>query len=190
MTARESQPTRLVVMPELELDWRFLLPDPALGRTRLLGQVPRRRKPMIEALERAAEVARGPSTASSAQGAVVFGLRRMRLREAHQALRPGGWIYLEPGRRRFVRRRTSIERMLQDAGFIDARVYWHWPSFASCTEIVPLDDLAAVSSTLLRRQRTGIWKIAHWFLFDLGWLPVLPLVAPDISVVAIRAPRR
>lgn len=168
------------------LDWRFLLTDPSFGRTLVLGKAPRDREPMLSALGRATDVSGRRDHLAPVDGAVLFGTDAADVATASHAVREGGWIYVEI--RRFGRpsRPSALGVSLRRAGFTRLCTYWHWPTFAACREIVPLDDRAAVRASLVRRSRTGLRSVPYRAAGALERLGLFEAFAPHISISGIR----
>lgn len=135
------------------LDWRFLLPDPELGRVAYVGAA---QPALIEALQLfAAQVdlwgAAAPDAANTLPGSLdAYGLAVAHapaagafeavLRQAAALVRPGGTLYLET-RGRLSRRLTALRRL----GLAHIAAYWIWPNFEACTKVIPVDHLATVA---------------------------------------------
>jgi hypothetical protein len=130
------------------VDWRFLLPDRALGRVAYLA-------PHDVALTRGLLAAGAVVDLLAAPAApprsydlvVVTGARRAAPAVWRSLLVPGGWLYIEtPGRRS-----GAFARALRGAGFDEVERFWLWPRAAACREIVPLQR-AALRHALGRRD--------------------------------------
>jgi SAM-dependent methyltransferase len=149
------------------VDWRFLLPDPNLGRVAFLGPA---RGPLIESL-RLFSAALAANEAASQDGlydvVVAVDPTLAALRRAARLLRPGGQLYVEAcgplkptrllpvGRPRFA---AGYIAAVEQLGLAEAAAYWHWPNFESCAEIVPLGEHDALLLALARRRSgTGAW---------------------------------
>jgi hypothetical protein len=137
-----------VVAVARRADWRFLLPDPALGRVAYLAP----HEPavaealgLVSAGEVALDVA---ATARRAYDtAVLTGGRTGQAAAVAALLRPGGWLYVEttgPAT-------GAWARALRAAGFVDVAAHWLWPDAGRCLEIVPLQR-AAIRHALSRRD--------------------------------------
>lgn len=167
------------------LDWRFLLPDPALGSVIYLGEG---ESDLLTAL-RAAGLdvtaltgeASGAAGASFATAAMVNPSPR-EVALAATLLRPGGWLYAEVNGAHAARRLVGY---LSGAGFASVQLHWHWPDFARCTRILPLDDAGALAYALLKGQSGAKGHVLAWLTRSgaLRWL------ARSISVVAQRGDR-
>jgi hypothetical protein len=151
-------------------DWRFLLPDPALGRV----AYPAPRDPdLLAALERVSErVERAAPDALSGYDVVVLtGGGRTALEAAAGAAPAGAWIYAELA----GPVAAACARRLRRRGFEGVQAYWLWPDATNCKEIAPLEPTslrhalsrrdpgarlrlhAALASTL---ARTGLFRYA------------------------------
>jgi len=145
------------------LDWRFLLPDPRLGRVGFLGPAAGDLLPALQAFSESVE--RLPDEGighhdPSLDLMVVVDPNATTLERAARRLRPGGFLYAEArstlGARMLAAR--SPARLAAEArrcGFVDVTTHWHWPSFATGTRLVPLDDATALGF-VLTRGRPGI----------------------------------
>lgn len=150
------------------LDWRFLLPDPALGRVAYVGAA---QPALIEALQLlAAQVDLWTAASSGAENALpgspdayglvvahapAAGAFEATLRQAAALLRPGGTLYLET-RGRLTRRLAALRRV----GLANVAAYWIWPNFAACTKIIPVDHLATVAQFEgARLNRWGVGRL-------------------------------
>lgn len=147
------------------VDWRFLLPDPDLGRVACLGK---HDPELVDALGLLSESltlldAGDPETTEERAPhdlVVLCDPTLETLQAAAGLLRPGGWLYVEvhgpltPGGRKLRRPRFARDYLavLEQLGFEEREAYWHWPDFASCLEIVSLADPIAIRHALGRRQ--------------------------------------
>lgn len=172
-------------------DWRFLLARPHLGAVAYLG---RHDSALVDALREVSDdIALDAATAEADRHDLVVAVAptRTELALAPALLRPGGWIYVEAGgllrrprRAGALHGASACVRALRALGFDDAAAHWHFPDFASCLEIVPLDDARALELSLRRRQRTPATQmrvLAARLALGLG---ILPHVVPAASVVA------
>lgn len=165
------------------LDWRFLLPDPSLGRVVYLGAA---ESSLLEAL-RVAGLSVAVVTGEIAQSgrasfdtAVAVAPSPGDLGLAATLLRPGGWLYVEVSGSPGAARRTAM--FLRRAGFGAIQRHWHWPDFARCTRILPLDDAGALVYGLGK----GRGRLAVLVVRSLAASGTLPWLARSISLVAQR----
>lgn len=178
------------------VDWRFLLPDPELGQVAYIGETDPElvRSLMLFSDElNTWRSATGDQQEQSHDVVVVRNASVDDLQAGYDLLRPGGWLYVEvEGRRRRLEARAArsargYARALEKLGLVDVDAYVHWPDFASCRAIVPLDDAAAVRYGLTRGLRNRAHLVAR-----LG--PVLAvtrqlaLFVPCASVLGQRPP--
>jgi hypothetical protein len=167
-TSREASPRRSDQELQLarRIDWRFLLPEPYLGRVAYsgpeTGSLPTALKHFSQSFKFISPSAENP--------AVYFDLVVLRLRaaadlaKAHALLVPGGFLYWElkplpwaallqqhrngadhamPKRwRRVPNLFQSQTENLARLGFGDIELYWQRPNFEACLEIIPMDDWA------------------------------------------------
>ena len=168
-------------------DWRFLLPDPELGRVACVTTDAE----LAEACSRLAASTVLLSVPEDGEpGAfdivVLTGPSPADLASAVALLRPGGWIYVELRPPLFRRRGTrdwiiAMERL----GLVGVEAHRHWPDFSSAVEIVPLADACAIQNMLLRRTAAAsVKKVVARLLSAAG---LLGLVAPCASLIG-RAP--
>src|SRR4029450_13503910 len=131
------------------VDWRFLLPDPELGQVAYIGETDPElvRSLMLFSDElNTWRSATGDQQEQSHDVVVVRNASVDDLQAGSDLLRPGGWLYVEVegGRRRLEERAArsarGYARALEKLGLVDVDAYVHWPDFASCRAIVPLDD--------------------------------------------------
>ena len=78
------------------------------------------------------------------------------------------------------------QRTLRDLGFEDLTVHGHWPTIATATEIVPLEDRAALALALARHLGPATRALRGPAARVLARTCVLERVAPEVSVVARR----
>ena len=153
------------------LDWRFLLPDPALDRVAYIGLA---HGALVESLRlfSTSLTVVDPRAADdrTAQYDVVVATdpTYAMLQRAVALVRPGGCLYVETHAALRLRRRGDTGRrmnksprlryaadyvtVLRRLGLASVEAHWHWPNFESCAEIVPLDDRAALLLAFARRQ--------------------------------------
>ena len=184
----------LLLQASRRVDWRFLLPSPELRRVGCIG---------VEAELVAACARFGDSSvelrdpregeAGSFDVVVLSAPSPRVLSEAVSLLGPDGWLYVElyaPFSRRGRRRRPRLSRdyraLLEGLGLLEVQAHWHWPSFSSCTEIIPLDDSGVIRNALSRRARGATPKAVAARVVVATRL--LELAAPCTSVIG-RAPR-
>ncbi|MGE5140306.1 MAG: phosphotransferase family protein [Rudaea sp.] len=122
-------------------DWRFLLPDPSPRRSVCFEDGLLRR-----AVESFSEELVGPADCprEDCDLAVAVDAGDPVLREAWQALRPGGSLYVEfysP----LVSRPAQLRRRLMRAGFDDIQFYWSPLSRKAAGFWLPLDSSAAAA---------------------------------------------
>lgn len=115
-------------------DWRFLLPDPGLGRVAYLAP---HEPALAEALTRVGaevDLVEHPQSTADHDVVVLTGAARDLVARAGGLLAPGGWLYAETT----GPRARSWSRALRAAGYEEVTAYWLWPDARACREIVPL----------------------------------------------------
>jgi Phosphotransferase enzyme family len=163
-------------------DWRFLLPQTRPARVAVLGAAD-------DELLRALRETMGDVTllASAADGSGTYDLVVVSggdaLAGADTLVAPGGALYWETPRELPL---AAARAAFAGTGLADIRAHWHYPDFASCREIVPLDD-DAVLGHVLRGGSHGVKgelrRVAARGLCRFGHLE---MVARHRSLLAIR----
>lgn len=158
MTAQDIAPASIFALPRAEalnvirrLDWRFLLPDPALGKVVYLGAEASDLLTALRASGLAVTALTGQASdkaGASFDTAVMVNPSPREVALAAALLRPGGWLYAEVSGAPGTARRLA--RQLPQMGFASVQLHWHWPNFARCTRILPLDDAGALTYGLLK----------------------------------------
>jgi hypothetical protein len=144
------------------LDWRYLLPDPGLGRLALIG---RPDGALLEALQLFSEkLTVIPSSAQPVQSlpancdvAVLCSSEPGAVALASSALRIGGYLYWELGAAPW---RLSLRRChaaLRKHGFEEIKVYWCRPGFEDCLEMIPCEPPALAFALSRRFGGTSRW---------------------------------
>jgi hypothetical protein len=180
-----------LLLASRRIDWRFLLPDPDLGRVACIGVTDPK---LLESLRLfsaelvTSESGRGGSSEAAYDLLVLQNPREDSLDAASGLLRPGGWLYLEvkkslkPVETHASRSARGYARALRKRGFVDVGTYVHWPDFPSCRAIVPLDDAAAVRHGV-SRARTGQARLLTRLAPVLAGSHQLALFVPCASVL-------
>ncbi|MGZ6642068.1 MAG: hypothetical protein ACXVFN_17055 [Solirubrobacteraceae bacterium] len=163
-------------------DWRFLLPDPGLGRVACLAPQEPELIDALLALDARVDWLDAPGDASDHDVVVLSGGSRRRVAAARALLRPGGWLYAEvtgPAA-------AGWARTLRAAGFDEVSAHWLWPDARRCREMVPLQR-AALLHALGRRDpgaRLRLRVAAARMLVRLG---LFPLAVRRAAVIGRRA---
>ena len=180
------------------VDWRFLLPDPDLGRVACMSDA---EATLIDSLRLFSDELHVLETPAFARAdppydvVVLANPSRDVLDAAASLLTPGGWVYVEvdttlrrkPGRPSGSAR--GYGRALRGLGLVDVKSHVHWPDFASCRAIVPLEEPAAVRHGLAR-GRTKAPRALTLFAPALAGLHQLALFVPCASAIGRRPPRQ
>lgn len=186
-----SDPPDELLQRSRRVDWRFLLPNPRLGRVVYFGPPD---DPLREALADFSESVTDAS-ALEADEPEAFDIAVLRaqpaetLTHARTLLKPGGVLYAEIQRRvgrdipwTLRRYASNAER----AGFRHVETFWNWPNYTRCTKILPVDDPSALASVVVNNRRGPLaWLILNatrlgYHLGAVGW------VAPCLSLIARR----
>ncbi len=126
-----------------------------------------------------------------------------KLRLAAERLKSGGYLYAEidgllsssgqrRGFRHFVRSWKNWRlatpagciSAVARAGFTEVQGHWHWPNFAACTQIIPLDDRGALRFSFVRGGRSVKAKVQSGLGRGLLWSGLLVHIVPRFSIVA------
>lgn len=186
------------------VDWRFLLPDPRLGRVLCFGPAPQTLVASLKVFSASLAVIAPPADEMEGElfdVLVACDPPRQTVARAARFLRHGGFVYFEVhGPLAMLRRATrasgraavsrnglsgprNVARRLRAAGFEDVRLTWHWPDFETCKMMIPLDEPAAARSIFAR----GGWGLKAQLSRALGRLltgsGLLPWIAPCVSVL-------
>ncbi len=162
ISPQELMDTDALLQASRRLDWRFLLPNPALEDVAYIGEARGTLLSSLRLFSRSLTMIEPESLLSTPlqYDVVVLAAPSLTvLRRADRLVKPGGQLYAEIYR---VLRRKRIAPLrppgryapvLRQSGFTEIRLHWHWPNFDACTKIIPLDDAAAFSY-LLAQGRT------------------------------------
>jgi hypothetical protein len=176
------------------VDWRFLLPSPALGHVAVLGDGD---ADLLKALHTFSVSVTQHSAAPDAKDShydlvVVAQSSAERIGWAATLASPRAVLYAEVDRRALprperLRHPAHHVRILERLGFEEVDVYWHWPNFTRCTSICPLFDHTALAlaiqrsgSNLADRLRAAGGRVA----LATG---LLPWLIPCFSLVGIKS---
>ena len=121
---------------------------------------------------------------------VLRHLSSEKLELAAEWLKPGGYLYAENdgylsgGKHwRFAVPSACVTAVSQ-AGFTEVQAHWHWPNFAACTRIIPLDDRDALRFSFVRGGRSAKARLQSGFGRLLLWSGLLKQVVPRFSIIA------
>jgi hypothetical protein len=177
------------------LDWRFLLPEPELGRVACVGVDD---PDLVESLRLFGREATVLDAVGSPEELAQHDLVVLRnptvteLAAAFPLVRAGGWIYIEVEGARggsssgHPRSARSYGVALRRLGFVEVQGHLHWPDFRSCGAIVPLGDALAVRQALARRRRNGSAQLVARLAPLLAATNLLAVMAPCASVLGRR----
>jgi hypothetical protein len=189
------------------LDWRFLFPNPELGQVACLGAVPANLLDSLRLFSKSLTILAMDAEQDVEPGQYdVIVARQLSIDKLHLAaerLKPGGYLYAEidgllsssgqhRGFRHFVRTWNNWRlatpagciSAVTHAGFTEAQGHWHWPNFAACTKIIPLDDRGALRFSFVRGGRSAKAKVQSGLGRWLLWSGLLIHTVPRFSVVA------
>ena len=185
-----------------ELDWRFLLPDPRLQRVAYVGAV---RRKLVDSLRRFSASLTLSETPPPWEGitsqydvVVASNPTCKAMRWAATLVREGGHLYVRVSRNRCwidplskpdgprLRYVDDHLAVIKRLGFTEAAAYWHWPSFETCAEIVPLDQPEALEHFFSRRRKRGIARLKVTLGRGLIRLRMFQRLVACFSIVAQR----
>jgi hypothetical protein len=115
-------------------DWRFLLPDPVLGRVAYVAPHDPELVDALAVVGAEVDLLARPEPTAAHDVVVLTGAGAGLAAAAACLLRPGGRLYAEttgPGTR-------TWSRALHAAGYDEIEAHWLWPDAHACREIVPI----------------------------------------------------
>ena len=214
---KEAEDDKLRLKPDLEtsrrLAWRFLLPNPHLGRVAYLGPasgtLPRALREFCDSLTTIAPARPAVHAADSAPVFDLVVLRSQSQADAEKAstllesrgslyweIDPANWLNTWRGvlRRDRQKERWSLHLnlvrdcivLLQRLGLCDIEVYWHRPNFERCSEIIPVNDPLALEYIFSRDRNALVAQLqlaVEWWMIKTG---LLPHFVPCISLIAFK----
>ena len=164
-------------------DWRFLLPNPDVGR---VAYLPPQDAELVSALElcgAGVDLCREPPGHTRHELVVITGGKPAAVARARGFLRAGGWLYAEvPGRSA-----PAWQRELRRCGFDEIGAHWLWPSASACREIVPL-EVVALRHAMARRDPGARLRVRARLAGLLARTRLFRLVLRDAAVVARWSP--
>lgn len=160
-------------------DWRFLLPDPSLGRVAYLApHLP----DVVVALQEVAAAVDLLDTVDATRPdydvVVITGGRIETVATARALLRSGGWVCAEVRGRQAGR----AARTLRASGFEAIEASWLWPNAGACREMVPLVG-PALREALGRRDPGGRLRARVRLAQALARTPLIRLAVRSAVVV-------
>lgn len=168
------------------LDWRFLLPDPALKRVVYLGD---NDPALITALKFFSNYLKILNSATPARQpfdlAVLRSHTSAKVQQAFDLLKTGGFLYWEITRSSIFSppRIGKIADELRRMGFGEIAAYWHRPSFRRALDIIPMLDRTALEY-FFAPDRGDSMKIAAGRLLQRTSL--LKYAMSSVSIVAVK----
>lgn len=209
LAALELTPDTLL-QASRRVDWRFLLPNPVLGRVAYVGPVDSEHAASLRLFCRtfiAIQPNWSPEAYHQARESfdvvVVERPSSKTLPILATLVRPGGYIYLEiygsswsakkQAKQGKVRikglnklRPDRFEKPLELSGFVNMETHWHWPDFDGCTKIIPLASQTAVRFALANEKKGIKARLQALVSEQLNQAGLLPQVVPCYSVLAQR----
>jgi hypothetical protein len=163
----------------LRADWRFLLPDRALGRVAYPAPHDVALTQGLRAAGAVVDLLAAPAAPSRSYDLVVVtGAGRAAPARWRALLAPGGWLYVEtPGLRS-----GACARALLRSGFDEVERFWLWPRAGACREIVPLQR-AALRHALGRRDPGARLRLRARAAGVLAYSGLFSLAVHDAAVI-------
>jgi hypothetical protein len=204
--ARDQIDADALLQISRRVDWRFLLPQPNLGRVAYLGPADGSLLAALQLFSESLTVIDSSRSTSVGQFEVVVVAEPSadRLAQAADRLCPGGWLYVEafgPAHPRQLKayltgqfKRQSwplltpanCAAVLTRLALTDVQTHWHWPDFETCTQITPLDEPALAYSLGQRRSHSARAQFRAAFGRSLWRSGLLLKIMPCFSLVAQR----
>lgn len=169
------------------LDWRFLLPDPGMGRVSYVGSGQGLLRPALAQFARMNGVTIDSHPPAIADLVVAQDRYDDAVRGAVQQLAPGGTLYWELPRWRHDIRREAAR--LAAWGLTDVRAQWHHPTFDACELIIPLSGPEPLAAVIGRRLPFLTGRVRMAIARRILRLPRLWSVCPSISLIGRRGAR-
>ena len=182
------------------IDWRFLLPDPRLGKVACLAPADGPLLASLRLFSHSVELIEAIDGVPDEYDLVVSSsLNDRQLIAAAQLIRPGGYLYGEaPGlTARLWSRIRGMDwqpgpsshpadhlALASALGLTNLKTYWLWPDFVNTSQIIPLDSEPALQLALFRvgRGRRGrVQRMGGSLLLKSG---LLKRLIPCFSLVA------
>lgn len=175
------------------LDWRFMLPDPALRRVAYIGP---QCGTLLASLHMFSDsltvLAENTQPHHCYDLAVVSAPTERALARAADVLAPSGVLYVEVHNPpldalwRSAVTPAGYSARVKRLGLNDAHAFWHWPNFETCTKIVPLDDEHALMHALGRRSVSAKGELKYILGSILLRTGLLTRMVPYFSIIAHR----
>lgn len=209
LAALELTPDMLL-QASRRVDWRFLLPNPTLGRVAYVGPVDSEHAASLRLFCQtfiAIQPDWSPEAYQQAKESfdvvVVERPSSKTLPTLATLVRPGGYIYLElygsswSAKKQVKQRKLRVkglnklrpnrfDKPLELAGFVNTTTHWHWPDFEGCTKIIPLGSQTAVHFALANEKKGVKARLQALFSEQLNQAGLLPQLVPCYSVLAQR----
>lgn len=166
------------------LDWRFLLPDPTLGRVSYVGK---ESSPLFHALRRFSG-----EWVPAGQSVDLIVLTDANLSDFKKHIVSASAFYVElnrptwPLRLRQASAPTSYLRAAAKAGF-QADAYWHYPDFEAATRIIPFSAASPLLNVVAKNRRDKKTRIK---VAGMEWLlksGALARTVPCLSIIGFKA---
>jgi len=184
------------------IDWRFLLPTPALNRVLYIGPADDELCRALQRFSRQLEVtapARRSDGPTAANGPfdllVVADSSLSSVAQGLPSLAAGGHVYWEihrlPGRRAGPwrigwRHAGHYAALLADLGVAACTAHWHRPDFERCKELVPFASRTALRHAVGRPGASLSGRLKFLTAIALLRSGLLYFVTPSLSVVGTK----
>lgn len=205
----ESMSPDTLLRMSRRVDWRFLLPSPYLGDIAYIGADCRAHfeslRLFCNSLTNLGPVPTSEENREQFDGIVLTEPSHEILHQAANLVKSGGFIYLEVNKPlepiewmkdMYSRVKKGYPRLIfpadyllliEELGFVEVQVYWHWPNFQACTKVIPLNNKSALDYAFLQSGQSVKARLkamsGHW-LQRAGFLCWF---IPCFSVVGLRS---
>ncbi|HEX6383132.1 MAG TPA: hypothetical protein VF177_00545 [Anaerolineae bacterium] len=179
------------------VDWRFLLPNPNLGRVAYVGVGQGELINSLRLFSNSLTVLASPEVGKEADYDVVVAHdpESALLPAMTQLVSPGGYLYVElygttwwlrKGKYRGFRQPAKYVAQLRRSGLSDIHSYWQWPNFEACTRVIPLDCPSSLRFVLSLRRDSAVDQVKAMAVEGLIRSGLLDWLVPCFSLIAQR----
>ena len=179
------------------LDWRFLLPDPNLGRVAYAGDGQEELVNSLRLFSRSLTVLASPEPGKEAGYDVVVAHapEPAELAAVAELVCPGGYLYVElygtgwwlrKGQYKGLRYPAKFMAQLKRFDLCEIHAYWCWPTFNACTRIIPLDAPSSLRFALSSGQNSATDRAKAIMVQGVVRTGLLAWLVPCFSLVAQR----
>ncbi len=191
--ADEPVSTTPLLEASRRVDWRFLLPNPNLGRVVVAGSPGALLRESLALFSQSVAYVEPPFTQPlEADLVLLSGSLKTHLPPLLAAVKPSGYLYAEFSARRSLgslRKQHPLvfaTRLLRAHGFEEVQSHWHAPNFDGCKRIIPLDSPDALAFALRKSGGGAAQRLTGAGVSLAHRTGLLLRVASSFSIVARR----